>query len=56
MHIPSPPWYKALNEKLSGSAGLVDAILLMIIAVSICLFFSKNRVLKTAWLVYLISP
>jgi hypothetical protein len=56
MHIPSPPWYKALNEKLVGSEGLVNAVLLMIIAVSVILFFSKDRVLKTAWLVYLISP
>jgi len=56
MRIPSPPWYGYLNQKLGDIEWLVDALLLVIIVVCVILLFSKDRVLKTAVAVFLISP
>ena len=54
--LPSMPWYKALNEKLEGYEWAVNVGLLIIIAVSLALIMRGDRLSRTAWLVYLISP
>jgi hypothetical protein len=51
-----PPWYKALNAKLEGKEWLVNALLLSIILISIVLLLRGDRLSRTAWLVYLVSP
>ena len=56
MNIPKPPWYKAIDKKLEGAEWLVNALLIGIIVVSVILLVRGDRVTKTAWLVYLVSP
>lgn len=56
MNIPKMPWYKALNSKLEGVEWLVNALLIGIIVVSVILIFRGDKLAKTAWLVYLVSP
>ncbi len=58
MNLPLPkmPWYKALNDKLEGHEWLISALILSIIAISVLVLLRGDRVAKTAWLVYLISP
>lgn len=56
MNIPTPPWYKTLNEKLEGSKWLVDLILVGVILISVYMLLSKNHVARITWAVYLISP
>lgn len=50
------PWYEPLNRRLEGSEWLVNALLVLIILISVYLILNKDRVAKTAWLVYLVSP
>lgn len=54
--IPEMPWYKAINKKLEGSEWLVSALLVTIVVLIIILLIRGDRVAKTAFLVYLISP
>jgi hypothetical protein len=56
MKLPIPPWYKPLNQKLEGVEWLVNASLLVIIAICIFLLVRGDRLAKTAFLVYLVSP
>lgn len=58
MNIPKwrPPWYKALNQKLEGAEWLVNALLIGIIVVSVILILRGDKLAKSAWLVYLVSP
>ncbi len=58
VHLPLPnmPWYKALNDKLEGSEWLVNALLIGIIVLCIVILVKGDRVSRTAWLVYLVSP
>ena len=56
MNMPKPPWYGTLERKLEGVEWLTDAILIGIICVSVYLLLKGDRVLKTAWAVYLVSP
>lgn len=56
MNIPKPPWYDWTNRKLEGSEWLVNLILIGIIAISLLALVRADRVTKTAWAVYLISP
>jgi hypothetical protein len=56
MKFPIPPWYKPLNEKLKGAEWLVNATLVVIIALCIILLLRGDRLTKTAFLVYLVSP
>lgn len=50
------PWYKKLEESLLPAQGLVSILLIIIILVSIYALFSRNSVLRTAWVVYVLSP
>jgi len=50
------PWYKSINRKLEGVEWLVDLILIGVIVLSIILVLRGDRITKTAWVVYLISP
>lgn len=54
--LPTMPWYKALNKRLEGSEWLVNAGIVAVIALSAMLLLRADRVAKTAWFVYLISP
>ncbi len=56
MNLPTPPWYKPLNEKLKTYEWLVDALLVVVIVVSILALVKGDRIAKTGLLVYLISP
>ncbi len=56
MSIPKPPWYKAINDRLEGSEWLVNTLLVIVVVVSIFLLLQKDRVAKTTWLIYLVSP
>ena len=56
MNIPKPPWYGAVNKKLEGLEWLVDALLIAIIVISLILLLRGDRLSKTAFLVYLVSP
>lgn len=56
MKIPKPPWYGWVDDKLQSVEGLTDVVLLGIIAISIILLFKGDRVTKTSWIVYLVSP
>jgi hypothetical protein len=56
MKLPTMPWYSAINKKLEGVEWLVNALLIGIIVVSIVMLVRGDRVAKTAWFVYLISP
>lgn len=56
MRIPKPPWYDYLNKRLEGSDWLVNAILITIIIVSVVMMIRNDRVAKTSWAVYLMSP
>lgn len=53
----SMPWYKAVNNKLEGEPEwVVSAALVVIAVISFWLIFHGDRVMRTAWLVYLLSP
>ena len=58
MNFPKwrPPWYAYLNKKLEGAEWAINVGLLIIIVVSLLLIFRGDRLSRTAWLVYLISP
>jgi hypothetical protein len=56
MNIPKPPWYGAIDKKLKGAEWLVNALLIGIILISIVLLLRGDRLTRTAWLVYLVSP
>jgi hypothetical protein len=56
MNIPVPPWYKPLNEKLAGVEWLADALLIVVIVLCVILLIRGDRIAKTAFVVYLISP
>lgn len=56
MNIPKMPWYSAVNKKLKGVEWLVNALLIAIIVISVVLLVRGDRLTKTAWFVYLISP
>lgn len=56
MKLPVPPWYKPLNEKLERVEWLVDVTLIIIIVLCIVALLRGDRLQKTAFLVYLISP
>lgn len=51
-----PPWYRWLEARLEPLQPAVVALLLLIAGVSVLLVVSGPRWLRTAWLVYLISP
>lgn len=51
-----PPWYDRLEQRLMPAQWLVTLLLLAVIAVSIWALFSRSATMRTAWLVYLISP
>jgi len=53
----SMPWYKALNDKLEGEPEwVVNVGLLIIVAVSLWLILRGDRLSRTAWFIYLLSP
>ncbi len=54
--IPNMPWYKALNSRLEGSEWFVNAGIVAVITLSVFLLLRGDRITKTAWFVYLISP
>ena len=56
LKFPEMPWYKSINRKLEGVEWLVDLILIGVIVLSIILVLRGDRITKTAWVVYLISP
>lgn len=56
MRIPKPPWYNWVDKKLASVEGLVDVVLLAIIVISVILLIKGDRVAKTTWVVYVISP
>lgn len=56
MNIPTPPWYKPLNDKLKGVEWLVDLLLVAIIVICVVLLIRGKPLEKTAALIYLISP
>lgn len=56
MKLPKPPWYNWVNKKLSSVEGLTNVVLIGIVVISIFLILKGDRVAKTAWVVYLISP
>lgn len=58
MNFPKwrPPWYAAVNKRLEGTEWLVNTGLIIIIAISLVLIFRGDRLSRTAWLVYLVSP
>ena len=56
MKIPKPPWYSWVDKKLESVEGLTDVVLLGIIVISVFLLIKGDRVAKTAWVVYVISP
>jgi len=56
MTIPKPPWYGAVNKKLEGAEWLINPLLIGIAVITIVLLVRGDRVSRTAWLVYLLSP
>lgn len=56
MTIPKPPWYGAVDKKLKEAEWLINPMLIGIIVISLLLLLRGDRVSRTAWLVYLISP
>jgi hypothetical protein len=56
MKLPVPPWYKPINDKLAGVEWLVDAILIITIFLCIIALVKGDRLTKTAFVVYLVSP
>ena len=51
-----PPWYRWLEERLEPVQPAVVALLLVLSVVSVLVVLTGPRWLRTAWLVYLISP
>lgn len=51
-----PPWYRWLEEHLAPVQPAVVALLLLVAGVSVLVAVTGPRWLRTAWLVYLISP
>ncbi|HKW92986.1 MAG TPA: hypothetical protein VJX92_13895 [Methylomirabilota bacterium] len=51
-----PPWYRWLEDRLKPIQPAVIALLLLIVAVTTAVVVAGPRWLRTAWLVYLISP
>jgi hypothetical protein len=56
MKFPVPPWYKPLNDKLGEVEWLVNALLIIIIVLCVIALVRGDRLQKTAFLVYLVSP
>lgn len=56
MKLPTPPWYKPLNEKLNSLEWLVDTLLVVVIVASVLALLKGDRIAKTGLLIYLISP
>ena len=56
MNFPVPPWYKPLNQKLERLEWLVNALLIIIIVLCVVALVRGDRLQKTAFLVYLVSP
>jgi hypothetical protein len=56
MKLPVPPWYKPINQKLEGIEWLVNALLITIAILCIVAVVRGDRLQKTAFLVYLVSP
>lgn len=51
-----PPWYKWANSKLEGSEWLINVLLIFIVAITLFLLLRGDRLSRTAWLIYLVSP
>lgn len=51
-----PPWYRWIEDRLEPVQAAVVALLLLVAAVSVLVAITGPRWLRTAWLVYLISP
>ena len=54
--FPEMPWYKALNDKLEGAEWLVNALLAGIAILCVVMLLRGDRLSRTAFLVYLVSP
>ena len=50
------PWYAWLNKKLEGSEWVINPLIIAIVIISAVLLVRGDRVTRTAWLVYLVSP
>lgn len=51
-----PPWYRWLEDHLAPFQPAVVALLLLVAGVSVLVAVTGPRWLRTAWLVYLMSP
>lgn len=51
-----PPWYKKLNEMLLPVQPVVIVGLVLVVLVSVVLLVKGDKVQRTAWFVYLVSP
>lgn len=52
----TPPWYKKLNDILLPVQPVVWFGLLLFIGISVYLLVRGDKVQRTAWFVYLVSP
>ena len=58
MNFPKwrPPWYAYLNKKLEGSEWIVNTGLIIVIVIALVLLLRGDRLSRTAFFIYLISP
>ena len=51
-----PPWYKKMEDTLQPMQGVVTFSLVIVAIISVYMIVQRSAALRTAWLVYLISP
>lgn len=56
LNLTQPPWYKKMEQSLEPAQPAVYGLLVLVILVSGYMMIQPSKSLRTAWLVYLISP
>jgi hypothetical protein len=54
--IPSLPWYPALQRIVAPSEGVTNAVLVLMVLVTLLILWRGDAVVKAAWAVYWVSP
>lgn len=56
MTAPEMPWYPAIERAIKPLSGYETAVLVGLALLTLYIAWKGDTVVKTAWLVYLVSP